>query len=222
MPLGGFDFRTGPARPELRRGEIHVWRASLCNAPDGLDELLSPEETARAARFHFERDANRYRSGRGLLRVILARYVRLHPRRLSLTSGAHGKPLLDVQHGLRFNASHSGDLVLVAVAVEREVGIDLEMLRDDVDVERLAADILSVPAAEDLRSRPHAERVRRFFELWTETEAILKAKGIGLLQGTAIDDRERWTTLRLQPHPAYAAAVAAEVGPMQITTWSLL
>ncbi|HXT40634.1 MAG TPA: hypothetical protein VN887_11535, partial [Candidatus Angelobacter sp.] len=74
-----------PFPPEhLRLGaeEVHVW----CAALDGivcelspLAETLSACEHRRAERFQFDRDRIRFIARRGLLRVLLGRYLRADP-----------------------------------------------------------------------------------------------------------------------------------------------
>ena len=61
--------------PILHAGEVHVWRVSLDETPHALADALSAAERVRAARFHFERDAARFRAGRGALRAIIAGYL---------------------------------------------------------------------------------------------------------------------------------------------------
>ena len=123
--------------PALRCGEVHVWRAH-CRTSRRVCGVLSPAEWVRAGRFHFERDRERFVAARGLLRTILGRYLELPPRELQFSFGAHGKPALEgVASTLRFNLSHSDDLLLLAVSHAREVGVDVELMRADLPFETL-------------------------------------------------------------------------------------
>ncbi len=62
----------------LPENVVHVWTAALDDpAPGGL---LDADETARAARFHFERDRRHYAAARGWLRLA-ARAVSRHAAR---------------------------------------------------------------------------------------------------------------------------------------------
>src|SRR6478609_10153867 len=111
-------WAPGPERPAAPTGEVHVWRA-------GLGEGLAARDV-RAA-------------GRGALRRVLARYLDRDPEAIELTGGEHGKPALAGDRPLfRFNLSHSGALALIAVAAEREVGVDIELADGERDVIRLA------------------------------------------------------------------------------------
>ncbi len=81
----------------LAAEEIHIWQATLDVGSDQAErcpELLSEDERARAARFHFERDRVRYIAGRAQLRMLLAEYVDAEPEELAFRYGENGKPAL--------------------------------------------------------------------------------------------------------------------------------
>src|SRR5690349_17506502 len=107
----------------LSAGEVHLWRADLAVEEHSLTQLasyLDQDERARAARFHFERDRRRSMAGRGLLRQILASYLDLAPIGVEFGYTANGKPYLLAHSELRFNVSHSADMLVVAVARDRQ------------------------------------------------------------------------------------------------------
>jgi 4'-phosphopantetheinyl transferase len=82
---------------QLHEQEVDVWRASLAVlefARKDLQRVLAKEEIARATRFHFEKDRNHWMVSRGILRILLSRYVNTDPSRLQLCSHAYGKPFL--------------------------------------------------------------------------------------------------------------------------------
>ena len=75
---------------------IHLWWIdldSLAIADAEPAALLSPDELEHAARFHFARDATRYRVCRAMLRLGLGWYLGRNPRELVLRTGKFGKPL---------------------------------------------------------------------------------------------------------------------------------
>jgi 4'-phosphopantetheinyl transferase len=97
-----------PAAFELPPGVAHLWRASLdrpAEVRSPLAALLSPEEQARAARFHFEHGRHHYEVGRGLLRWLLGQYLHLPPQEVAFDYGEHGKPALLNDPTLEFNVS---------------------------------------------------------------------------------------------------------------------
>jgi 4'-phosphopantetheinyl transferase len=216
------DWKPAQVHPRLSPGEVHVWRASLTTAdPLELAGLLSPAEWLRAERFHFEHDRSRFITGHGLLRKILGRYLDTPPKELQFTENAHGKPeLCGAASLLRFNLSHSGDLMLLAVTHARAVGVDLELIRENTPIETLADHYFEPEDAWHLRLLPAPERVLKFYEMWTSAEARLKADGIGISGGLKVLQPDRWSLLRLTPAEGYAAALAVEGDDFQIECWS--
>lgn len=221
----------------LNVSDVHVWQTSL--RPDGsrlsrLRALLSSEERARAQRFAVEDGRLRFIAAHGTLRTIVSRYVRERPATLTFITGRHGKPALAGPRGsvaaVRFNLTHSHEIALIAIARSREVGVDIERIRDDVESLQLAERFFSRSEFERLRHLPADQAHRLFFSLWTSREAYLKAIGIGLSLGLdrceVLPDPEQlvarvrcsgWS----EPHedclirtlplgPEYVGAVAAE------------
>lgn len=216
------EWKTSAVHPAMGPGEVHVWRASLSrNHPAQYAESLSPAEWMRARRFHYEQDRKRFICGRGLLRAILGRYLETEPRDLRFAEGPHGKPeLAGLCSSLRFNLSHSDDLMLVAVTHARAIGIDLELMRDNVPVQTLADYYFEPEDAWHLRMLPPAQRVWKFYELWTSAEARLKADGTGISRGLKVLQPDRWSLLKLTPGEGYAAALAVEGADFQVACWS--
>lgn len=186
-------WQAPPPRPELADDAIHVWRASLDASqylPRSLESSLSPDEHARAERFHFPRDRIRFVTGRGLLRHILARYLDIIPERLRFGYGDRGKPFLvePEKARLRFNLSHDAGMLLVAVARAFEVGVDVEQVPADHTVTEVGDLVLSAPE-KDVLDRLHGEARRiAFARLWTRKEAYTKADGGGLFIALTLTD----------------------------------
>ena len=165
---------------------VHVWTAALDRdeaTRARLESALSPDEIARANRFHFAKDRKRYVVARGLLRKILGRYLRQAPAALEFSYGAYGKPSLagaQVSSGLTFNLAHSGELAVYAVSTKRNLGIDVELIKPESAGEDIARRYFSAREVSDLLTLPPEERVAAFFRCWTRKEAYLKATGMGL------------------------------------------
>lgn len=169
----------------LMSGEVHLWHCSLDAAPDARDSYqhtLSVDENARAQRFHSEVDRVRYIVGRGVLRQLLAAYLGTRPELPDLITGENGKPELadESQQWLQLNLAHSDDVAVYAFARDCAVGVDVERIRADLDVDGIARRYMSPAEQEALSSLPHEERLHACVELWTRKEAVLKAMGVGL------------------------------------------
>ena len=135
--------------PELKRNDVHVWRASLemtSMKMEILQHSFAVDELRRAERFRFPEDKNNFIIARGLLRTILGRYLNMKPGNIRFCCGPYGKPELAAADGmelLRFNVSHSRGLALYAVTLEREIGIDLEYIRPDIAIDDIAGQFFS-------------------------------------------------------------------------------
>jgi 4'-phosphopantetheinyl transferase len=214
-------FACGPAPLKLASEEVHVWCARVDRDACGAREMLSREERLRAERFHFEADRRRFVIARTLRRVLVSRYLGCDPDAVTFAQGLQGKPAVAAPHSdLRFNVSHSGALVLFAVSLGREIGVDVELMREDIPFEMLAEHYFAPAEAWQIARLDGLEKARRFYEVWTTTEARLKAIGAGLAQGMHVATAQKWAVRTLTPAPGYAAALAVEGGKFELTCWS--
>jgi 4'-phosphopantetheinyl transferase len=236
-----------PAELTLSTDDVHVWRASLDQPATyvrQLAQILCPDERERAGRFYYDRHRRRFIVRRGLLRMILGRYLGLKPGQLRFRHGPGGKPALlpppdEGGEALRFNLSHSQELALFAVTRGRELGVDLEYIRPIVAVEQIVAHFFSDRENEAFSALPPNRQLEAFFNCWTRKEAYVKARGGGLalslkqfavslapgepaaLSCTGGDPREvaGWSLRALKPGPGYVAALAVEGHDWRLTCW---
>jgi 4'-phosphopantetheinyl transferase len=210
---------TGP-----RADEVHLWRAPLdvsSQLAARFAATLSEDERERAARLRRPTDRMRYSAGRGWLRHLLAGYLETEPAELAFIAGEHGKPRLTNPSAswLRFNLSHSAAVVVFAVARDREVGVDVEEIRDDVDVdiEGVSRRVFTARQSRELAEMEPAARPSAFFAMWTRNEAYLKATGTGLGHADQEHDQPAgWLLSAFDAGPGFAAAVAVEGHDVEI------
>jgi len=181
-------WRELPKRPFLSTGECHLWLACLDEEDrHALQGFLSADECERARRLRNPQRADRFIVGRGLLRVLLGCYLASDPERLVFLYGPHGKP--ELAGGLKanpsFNVSHSGGLVIFAVANGFEIGVDIEEIHPVSDLSAAASIFLSPDERAELEILPADRKLERFYTLWTCKEAILKAHGAGFAGPTS-------------------------------------
>jgi 4'-phosphopantetheinyl transferase len=170
-------------------------------------------------------DRERFIASRGVLRLILSRYLAVPPGEVRVAYGRHGKPEVLVTsnpHELRFSLSHSGDRALYAVGRGRELGIDLERIREDLDLVGMATRFFAPNEARRLARLPRASCTELFFHMWTRREARLKAKGAGLsAMSRAVEmemsEKSSFPTRSLRTATGYMAALAVEGTGWQIT-----
>jgi 4'-phosphopantetheinyl transferase len=239
----GFSLAGPIALPE---NEVQLWRVDLgAVGPEESrwQQVLSEDERARAARFHFSRDRQRYVSSRALLRIILAAYLGAGPKEFSFRYSEKEKPALDgvyAKHELEFNISHSGMVALLAFTRGREVGVDVELIRQDFDVEGIAHRFFSEHEKQELAAFAPKERHEAFFRCWTRKEAYVKATGAGLslplsqfdvslavgdsdaLISTRPDATEagRWHMHEVSAGAGYAAAICVLGRGWHLRAWS--
>lgn len=222
----------------LGHDEVHLWVVPLGISAEKscyFKSILSLDEQERAGRFRKIRDAQRYVAARGSLRSLLGRYLTIEPDRLRFAYGPSGKPRLASEETLtsiKFSVSHSDDLALFGFARAHKIGVDVERIRPDIDVEDLAARYFSPSEFKKLHSLPADQQREAFYSGWTQKEAYLKARGEGLsfpLDRVEVsltpgepamilkvsDDpavSQRWIVQHLWPAPGYIGAAAVE-GP---------
>ncbi len=206
---------------QLAAGAVDVWHVDLDAAGPGERTLLAPDERARAARFVRPQDGERWSAARGILRALLAGYAGADPLALRFAAGPYGKPALRAdapgRHPLRFNLSHTGDLALIAVALDREVGVDVELPRArGLDEVALARRTLGDAEAERLAALAPPQRERAFLRAWVRWEAVLKCRGTGIGGADeAPGGPDPWVCDLDLDAPA-AAALAVERGPCEV------
>lgn len=176
------DWQVSPERLELAEDEIHVWRAYIECGETVLRQFeatMSSDEKARAERFVFPRDRNRFIAVRGILRELLGRYVSGPPSDLEFDYGPQGKPSLSVnsQRSVQFNVSHSHGVALLAFAQRLHLGVDVELVRPDIARQQIAERYFSPQEVMELRSLPPSLQDEGFFLCWTRKEAYIKALG---------------------------------------------
>jgi len=209
-----------------------------------LQQTLSTDERKQAERFYFQEHRKRYIVTRGLLRLILGRYLDIEPSQLEFCYNPYGKPALAKAFGgerLQFNLSHSDKIILYAIAYCRKVGIDIEHIGVDLADEQIAERFFSPREVAELRGLPVIMQKEAFFSCWTRKEAYIKARGEGLSlsldqfdvsvvpeEPTALlsvngDPQEalRWSLKELNPGPGYVATLAVEGHDWQVKYWRM-
>jgi 4'-phosphopantetheinyl transferase len=175
----------------LNPGQVHLWFAvpEEIRSPELLEQyqrLLSEEENARRKRFRFERHGHRFAVTRALVRTTLSLYADVDPEKWRFVTNQYGKPEIEEAmnpEGIRFNVSHTRGLIVVALVLKHDVGVDVENTERRSDISRIADRFFSKPEVEDLQGlaeKNEAQARERFFHYWTLKESYIKACGKGL------------------------------------------
>jgi 4'-phosphopantetheinyl transferase len=234
-----------PDQIRIGDDEVHCWRVSLAQPESAIRKLaqvLNEEESARADRFYFSRDHNRFVVARAGLRVILSRYLKTNPAKIQFSYSAYGKPALAGDPSaseLQFNLGHSHEVAIYAFSLRRQLGIDIEHIRPEVSGDEIAERFFASEEIATLRKIPSNQRTEAFFNCWTRKEAYIKARGEGLTfplgdfvvtmspgeparllsVRDAPQEAARWYLQELDPGPGYAAAVAIERSGWELKLW---
>jgi 4'-phosphopantetheinyl transferase len=165
----------------LGAGAIHVWMTQYPSKSDPAEyvDTISDREKGIAASCSNPEARARYIFTRATIRLILGRYAGVEPANLELATSAAGKPFLKGDPSeIRFNLSHSGRHLVVAIARHEPIGIDIESPRPGI------GNWLSAFASRDevslLATFPEHAIADAATRLWVAKEALLKARGSGL------------------------------------------
>lgn len=115
---------------------------------------------------------------------MLSRYLGIGPDSVCFDRSASGKPMLARElrdrFAITFNLSHAHGRALLAVSRAQEIGIDLELVRPDIQVEQLSKRFFAPQEHTAVLQSAAEQRTAVFFRYWVAKEAVLKAQGIGL------------------------------------------
>lgn len=176
---------TSPEHLLWEGAEIHVWRAYLnedASTVQALSSVLAPDERQRASKYQFQKDREHFVVARGVLREILSRYLNSPPAQIRLSYNYYGKPALNNGTGdnlLHFNMSRSLGVALYAITRGREIGVDIEFIREDFPGLEIAKRFFSPREVAMLQALPPHSQTAAFFNCWTRKEAYIKARGEG-------------------------------------------
>ena len=216
---------------------VHVWTTRQDDAEviarlPSYESVLTKDELQRGTRFAQEADRVRFVIGRTLARTMLSQHAPVSPRDWAIEVDARGRPELRQRPpgapDLRFNLSHTPGLIACAVALGREVGVDVEFINRRLVYDTIPERFFSTREVADLRALPADEQPLVFFDYWTLKESYIKARGLGLalplgqftfrLQRDASptiefdpeldDDPATWQFAQFRPTSAHRMAVA--------------
>jgi len=222
-----FDFVTG--------NNVDVWRICISSNflfLDRLTAIMHPEEIERANKYFHTKDKNRHIVCHGVLRIILGKYLNISPVLVEFGIGTNQKPFVKNSNTIRYNISHSGDYILIAIAND-EVGADIEIINKDFDYQDIIGEHFN---NEEINFIKHDNSAERFFMLWTRKEALLKATAKGLdddlklicsldgthlISGKTISTKNDWEINSFNLNPQYIASIAIDPSVITARYWDI-
>lgn len=174
------------ANIHINKNDIHLWvcRPQKIQSPELLQAykaLLTAEETTKQQRYRFAKDQHDALVTRAFVRDLLSQYADTAPQDWRFEKGEKDKPeIINPPLPLRFNISHTTDMIICAVTLEDDIGADVENIARENDVLAIADRYFSAVETRELFSLPTEKQRSRFFDYWTLKESYIKACGLGL------------------------------------------
>ncbi len=171
----------------IHQDEIHLWisypnqitNAHLINSYLGL---LSADEISRLNNFVFSEHRHQYLISRALVRTLLGNYLDMPPKEIRFKQNSYGRPeiAIDCAKKIRFNLSHTKNLIAFTLILDNDIGIDAEVMDRNATLISIADKFLSKEELKHLHVLNKEQRFDRLYRLWTLKESFIKAIGKGL------------------------------------------
>ncbi len=179
-------FPSSGAKIILQDKDIHLWLTRPKEIADptllaSYQLLLSPDERKKQQRYRFAKDRHNGLVTRAFVRYVLSQYADLQPAEWIFEKGRYGKPeISNSPLSLRFNLSHTEEMIVCAVILQKDIGCDIENRSRITDLKSIARRYFSASEVTTLLALPTTQQQVRFYEYWTLKEAYVKATGQGL------------------------------------------
>ena len=215
-----------------KRTAIDLWVGKCFKNAEQLHKmrsLLSSTELRQAGAFHFNKHSKCYIYAHAALRLILSQYSHTPPDQLNFLSNPAGKPYLLTHPDIRFNISHTKDMVAITVNLYRNIGVDIEKCVPLGSLNKIAKKIMSSFEYNCFEALNEEERLPLFYKCWVRKEAVVKAWGRGIDDNLnqldvsghhpSSDDEQgekEWTIKDFTLPDGYVGAVCAEGGEFEL------
>ncbi len=193
---------TGDPPVPLGPHEVRVWYALVADHTEPWQQeqfraLLATDERRRLERLVTPALKQEFLLTRALCRHALSWHTGVAPAAWTFECNRYGRPEIRSPLGLpalRFNLSNTRSMVACAVALDTDVGVDVECWNHPGDTVPMGAQVFSDTERLALQCCPPALQRRRFYQHWTLKEAYIKARGVGLslpLHAVSVDPLAR-------------------------------
>jgi len=164
---------------------LHLWKINKnqwLTHIQAFYSTLSPDEQERINRYRYKKDANSRILGRGILRLLIGKYLDIDAHQLMFTQNAYGKPCLhnEIKSDLEFNISYSDKFILIGFAKLTSIGVDIEEIRHDPIHKSELEFVMTQTELDTLKKLPSIDIYQAFLRCWVRKEAIVKSLGTGL------------------------------------------
>lgn len=171
---------------DIKNDTLHVWAAELSEYRDQYQHFLSlldSDERVLAKRIVNVSVQQMFVLSHGWLRIVLGEYLGYPADQLVIAKASHGKPFLVDSPQLVFNLTHCLDKMLLAVAWDCQLGIDIEICQARARLEDIAKICLADEELAHWNALSDQHKITVFYQFWTRKEAFFKATGLGIGAG---------------------------------------
>ena len=170
----------------LAANSIDFWMTRISEHTDAqaLEKyrtFITDAEQIEINKLRFENNKKSALITRGFIRTVLSHYAVVAPQDWRFNKTEHGKPgIFQPPIQLKFNLSHSGDLIVAGITSTNEIGVDVQFINQHIETDLIAEQYFSKQEFSAMQHLQDGARQLRFFELWVLKEALIKTSGIGL------------------------------------------
>lgn len=217
----------------IANSEIHIYLIDTTKIRDDIKkffEILPQDEMQKVNNYKFIKNRERSIATFYYRRIILSKYTGLSPQELSFKINQYGKPSIENKNFsyIKFNYSHSNDIIIYSITRDSEIGIDIEFIKEISDMNSLVNNYFSSEEISTFRNTNNKiDQLNFFYKIWTRKEALLKAIGLGLTEDLkTIDslcnegsfnnisviefDKKKWCIQNLDSPKKYVSSIAYE------------
>lgn len=185
MKTDDFWSRLSNLPTSIDNNSILIFRIQLEDHIDHLKENvefhnLSSDEIRRMNSFKYDKDRIIFATARYSTRLICAELLQTKKQELEISLSQYGKPFLKNYTNLHFSISHSGTNILVGFGKDLPLGVDNEICNPNIDHINLSHSVFSQQEIKYLKDVGEDRLEEGFYNCWTQKEAYIKAKGLGL------------------------------------------
>lgn len=200
-------FPFDPAQLQVALNHLtQEWQTqgiAIFYAPNTLDQLpsnkeyLSVEELQELSLMSLESRQKQFLTSRWILKSLLSELLQRPAKEILFTKGALGKPALANPEfsslSLDFNISHKTSISLIGLTNRGQIGVDVEELEDNAKAMQIAERYFHTQELDWIRQGEtqagqlqeglnHSSSARRFYQMWSLKESLIKAVGGGMFQ----------------------------------------
>ncbi len=173
-------------KPVVENPDIKLWKGDIAATETDCRQywhILDQTEQQHANAFKNELLRRRYVEIHARLRIVLADAVNTAPEQLRIHKAEYGKPYLADYPELAFNLSHTANKMVIAMAYNCELGVDIEQCKPRKNLVALVDKCFSEEEKSHWQQLPKSQQVQAFYQFWTRKEAFVKATGRGIALG---------------------------------------